>query len=76
MGKARKLLSRAGCRKEVTDAALGLSNAVTFDLIGINRASREGRVNEEEGRRYLGELRGDVERFLELEKEIVLEAGE
>jgi len=57
----------------VKDAALGLSNAVTFDLIGINRASREGRVSEEDGRRYLGELRADVEKFLELEKEIVLE---
>mmetsp|Transcript_31105 Transcript_31105/g.62390 ORF Transcript_31105/g.62390 Transcript_31105/m.62390 type:complete len:247 (-) Transcript_31105:228-968(-) len=73
LGKARKLLSQAGCSKEVKDAALGLSNAVTFDLIGINRASREGRVSEEDGRRYLGELRADVEKFLELEKEIVLE---
>jgi len=49
-----------------------MSNAVTFDLIGINRASRPGKENAEEQNRYLEELKKDVERFLELEKTIVV----
>ena len=69
LGKARKLLTD----KNFKDGALQLSNAVTFDLIGINRASRPGRESTEEALRYWEELKGDVEKFLELEGTIVVE---
>eukprot|EP00978_Attheya_sp_CCMP212_P030092 scaffold109541_cov50-Attheya_sp.AAC.5 len=67
MGFARKLLTDG----KVKDDALLLRNAVTFDLIGINRASRPGRENQEEAKKYLGELKDDVTKFLEMEKTIV-----
>mmetsp|Transcript_22155 Transcript_22155/g.31657 ORF Transcript_22155/g.31657 Transcript_22155/m.31657 type:complete len:208 (-) Transcript_22155:186-809(-) len=69
LGKARKLLTD----KNVKDEAVLMSNAVTFDLIGINRASRPGRESREDQLRYLEELKRDVEKFLELEKTIVFE---
>ena len=47
-----------------------MSNAVTWDLIGINRASRPGKEDREEQLRYLEELKSDVAKFLELEKTI------
>eukprot|EP00581_Thalassiosira_minuscula_P033611 CAMPEP_0184475636 /NCGR_PEP_ID=MMETSP0740-20130409/146665_1 /TAXON_ID=385413 /ORGANISM="Thalassiosira miniscula, Strain CCMP1093" /LENGTH=171 /DNA_ID=CAMNT_0026853155 /DNA_START=579 /DNA_END=1097 /DNA_ORIENTATION=- len=68
LGRARKLLTD----KDLKGEAIGMSNAVTFDLIGINRASRPGKENAEEQNRYLEELKKDVERFLELEKTIVV----
>ena len=71
LGKARKLLTDNTLKGD----AILMSNAVTFDLIGINRASRPGQENREEQIRYLNELRKDIERFLELESTIVI-AGE
>ncbi|EJK68837.1 hypothetical protein THAOC_09948 [Thalassiosira oceanica] len=68
MGRARKLLTD----KDLKGDAVSMSNAVTFDLIGINRSSRPGKENREEQLKYLGELKMDIERFLELEKTIVM----
>ena len=48
--------------------ATELSNAVTFDLIGINRSSRPGQESREEAQKYLQELKDDVRAFLELEQ--------
>ena len=42
-------------------------NAVTFDLIGINRNSRAGQENIDEAAKYVQELQDDVQRFLKLE---------
>ena len=61
IGKAKKTL-------ESKDAATLISNAVTFDLIGINRSSRPGKENAEDAAKYLQELREDVQRFLDLEE--------
>ena len=69
IGKARKLLTN----KDLKGDAIGMSNAVTFDLIGINRASRPGKENREDQLKYLDELRKDIEKFLELESTIVFE---
>lgn len=69
MGKARKLLTD----KDLKGEAVLMSNAVTFDLIGINRASRPGKENREDQLRYLDELKKDIEKFLELEQTIVFE---
>lgn len=71
LGKARKLLTDNALKND----AILMSNAVTFDLIGINRASRPGQENREEQMKYLEELQKDIERFLELESTIVV-AGE
>lgn len=62
MGKAKKTLM-----VESKDAAVLLSNAVTFDLIGINRSSRPGKENAQDAAKYLQELRVDVQKFLDLE---------
>lgn len=56
MGKARKLLTD----KALKGDAVAMSNAVTFDLIGINRASRPGKENKGEQQRYLEELKKDI----------------
>lgn len=66
IGKARKLLTN----KDLKGDAIGMSNAVTFDLIGINRASRPGKENKEEQMKYLEELKTDIAKVLELEKTI------
>ncbi|KAL7485867.1 hypothetical protein ACHAW6_011464 [Cyclotella cf. meneghiniana] len=68
LGKARKLLTDENLKGE----SVLMSNAVTFDLIGINRASRPGKENKEEQLRYLQELISDVEKFLQLESTIVV----
>lgn len=67
LGKARKLLTDEKLR---SNESLYLSNAVTFDLIGINRASRPGKQNKDEQLRYLTELKDDIEKFLKLEDTI------
>mmetsp|Transcript_4137 Transcript_4137/g.6337 ORF Transcript_4137/g.6337 Transcript_4137/m.6337 type:complete len:212 (-) Transcript_4137:166-801(-) len=69
LGKARKMLTD----KDLKGEAVLMSNAVTFDLIGINRASRPGKENREDQLRYLEELKKDIAKFLELEKTIVFE---
>lgn len=66
LGKARKLLTD----KELKGESVLMSNAVTWDLIGINRASRPGKEDREEQLRYLEELKSDVAKFLELENTI------
>jgi len=67
MVKARKL---ALTSKELKDRAVSNCNAVTFDLIGMNKASRPGQHDMNEVRKYFGELKVDVASFLEMEKEI------
>ena len=69
IGKARKLLTD----KEIKRGSIQLSNAVTFDLIGINRASRPGQEDKDVQLKYLDDLKKDIEQFLELEKTIVIE---
>lgn len=59
MGQAKKLMSSS----ETTS----LTNAVTFDLIGINRSVRKGQENPEQAAKYIQELQDDVERFLQLD---------
>ena len=61
LGKARKLFTN----KKLKEEALQLSNAITFDLIGINKASRVS--NTEEALRYWEELKQDIEKFLLLQ---------
>ncbi|KAL7437143.1 hypothetical protein ACHAXM_005557 [Skeletonema potamos] len=69
LGRARKLLTD----KDLKGESVLMSNAVTFDLIGINRASRPGKESRDDQLRYLEELKKDIEKFLELEKTIVFE---
>jgi hypothetical protein len=61
MGQAKKSLLQE------KEKATQYSNAVTFDLIGINRSSRPGKENASDAAKYLQELREDVQQFLELE---------
>jgi hypothetical protein len=61
MGKAKKLMSCSG------DILTSLTNAVTFDLIGINRNVRKGQVNPEQAAKYIQELQDDVNKFLALD---------
>ncbi|KAG7341605.1 hypothetical protein IV203_023558 [Nitzschia inconspicua] len=63
MGLAKKLLQD----KEIKEKATEYANAVTFDLIGINRSSRKGQESVESANKYLQELREDVGKFLSLE---------
>eukprot|EP00980_Cylindrotheca_fusiformis_P027972 scaffold22575_cov141-Cylindrotheca_fusiformis.AAC.3 len=69
IGKAKKLLQS----KETKEEATKYANAVTFDLIGINRNSRIGQESTEGANKYLQELRDDVEKFLLLETSIETE---
>jgi hypothetical protein len=64
MGTAKKRLPKG----PIKDRGTELCNAVTFDLIGINRNSRKGQENPDEARRYLDELVQDAKGMLELEK--------
>ena len=66
MGKAKKLFQS----KDVKSTATTYANGVTFDLIGINRASRKGQQSVESANKYLQELRDDVTKFLSLESTI------
>ncbi|KAG7358521.1 hypothetical protein IV203_015110 [Nitzschia inconspicua] len=66
MGLAKKLLQD----KEIKEKATEYANAVTFDLIGINRSSRKGQESVESANKYLQELREDVAKFLSLEGSI------
>lgn len=69
MGKAKKLLQT----KELKEQGTQYANAVTFDLIGMNRNSRKGQESVEGLNKYLQELRDDAAKFLELEKTIEVE---
>ena len=44
------------------------ANAVTFDLIGINRNARPGQENAAEANRYLDELRTDLQLVIDKER--------
>jgi hypothetical protein len=66
MGKARKFLTS----KEDKDRGVALCNAVTFDLIGMNKGSRVGQQDINQVKKYYEELKADVYSFLELEKGI------
>jgi hypothetical protein len=66
IGRAKKLIQS----KEVKEEATGYANAVTFDLIGINRNSRKGQESADGANKYLQELREDVNKFLSLESTI------
>ena len=63
---AKKFLQDKDTKSKATEYA----NAVTFDLIGINRSCRKGQENVESANKYLQELRDDVTKFLALEKTI------
>lgn len=65
-GNAKKLMQDKKIKAEATEYA----NAVTFDLIGINRSCRKGQESGESASKYLQELRDDVSKFLTLEKTI------
>jgi hypothetical protein len=69
MGRAKKLLQS----KELKEKATEFCNAVTFDLIGMNRSARTGQESVESANKYLQELRDDVKKFLELESTIQVE---
>ena len=66
MGKARKFLTS----KEDKEKGVLLCNAVTFDLIGMNKGSRPGQRNIEQVRKYYAELQADIQSFLDLEQNI------
>lgn len=66
MGKARKFLTS----KEDKEKGVLLCNAVTFDLIGMNKGSRPGQRNIEQIRKYYAELKTDIQSFLDLEQNI------
>jgi hypothetical protein len=51
-------------------------NAVTFDLIGINRASRSGKESAEKANRYLNELRVDLQNMIDMESKIQMVGDE
>ena len=78
-GQIRKA-GMVGVKKMLTDKEqmkliTPLSNSVTFDLIGINRSSRPGAAATadeaaEGANKYLQELRQDVQKFLDLEKQV------
>lgn len=47
------------------------ANAITFDLIGINRNARPGQENAAEANRYLDELRTDLQLVIDKEKYVL-----
>lgn len=63
MGTAKKRLPKGPIKDKGTE----ICNAVTFDLIGINRSSRKGQEDADEARRYLSELVQDAQRMIDLE---------
>jgi len=67
MVRARKL---ALTSKENKDRAISACNAVTFDLIGMNKGSRLGQQDMNEVKKYFEELKVDVATFLEMEKDV------
>ena len=69
-GNAKKLMQD----KEIKSTATKYANAVTFDLIGINRSCRKGQENIESANKYLQEVRDDVAKFLTLEETIEIKA--
>lgn len=72
MGKARKFLTT----KEDKEKAVLLCNAVTFDLIGMNKSSRPGQENLGNVIKFYQELKDDIQSFLDMEKLIDYESYE
>ena len=66
MGKAKKFL----VDKQDLEKATAAANAVTFDLIGVNRSSRPGQENQENAAKYVQELKDDVQKFLDLQPKL------
>lgn len=66
MGKARKFVTS----KAEKDKAVLICNAVTFDLIGMNKGSRVGQRDINQVKKYYEEMKIDIQRFLDLEKDI------
>ena len=66
MGKARKFVTG----KEEKDLAVLKCNAVTFDLIGMNKGSRPGQQDINQVKKYFSELEADIISFLEMERGI------
>jgi hypothetical protein len=64
----RKTYLGKGLKPVIADGnrATELANAVTFDLIGINRNTRPGQTNAVGANQYLQELRDDIQAFLAL----------
>jgi len=48
-------------------------NAVTFDLIGINRSSRAGQTSQDSANKYLNELRTDLQKMVDMQTKIQYE---
>jgi hypothetical protein len=75
MGKAAKVMggvyateAEKDQKKAFAVTATLAKNAVTFDLIGINRASRPGAEDAVKANKYLQELKDDMQKFLDLEQ--------
>lgn len=62
-----KALLSGNAEKEVATLQ---GNAVTFDLIGINRASRPGQESQELANKYLQELIIDVQKMVDMQNKI------
>ena len=62
-----KSLFTSSAEKEVATLQ---GNAVTFDLIGINRASRVGQESVTRANKYLNELRVDLQKMVEMQSTI------
>jgi hypothetical protein len=76
MGKAKKLLlsyleDNETLKKRIGERATQIANAITFDLIGLNRSSRSGRESAVDAKKYLEELQSDLLEFLTLEDELL-----
>lgn len=65
-GRAKSFLTN-NAEKEV---ATMQGNAITFDLIGMNRSSRPGQENAQAAQKYLNELKTDLEKVIEMESKI------
>ena len=50
------------------------ANAITFDLIGINRNARPGQEDANEANRYLDELRTDLKLVIDEEKYVMYDS--
>jgi hypothetical protein len=76
MGKAKKLLlsyleQNETLKKRIGERATQIANAITFDLIGLNRSSRSGQESVVNAKKYLEELQSDLLEFLALEDELL-----
>jgi hypothetical protein len=65
-GRAKAFLTN-NAEKEVATLQ---GNAITFDLIGINRSSRAGQENAELANKYLNELRTDLQKMVDMQSKI------